>query len=47
MPGVARLGDSCTGHGCWPGRPNCGASGDVFCNGRGVHRQGDPYVPHA
>lgn len=46
MPGVARLSDVCTGHGCFPSRANCGASGDVYVNGRGAHRVGDPYPSH-
>ena len=46
MPGVARLEDSSTSHGCYPGRKNCGASTDVFVNGRGVHRKDDPWLPH-
>lgn len=46
MPAVARLGDPDTGHGCFPSRPNVGASGNVFVNGMGVHRVGDPYDTH-
>lgn len=46
MPPVTRLGDSCTGHGAFPPRPNSGASGNVFVNGIGVHRQGDSYPAH-
>ena len=46
MPGVAMLGDSCTGHGCYPSRANVQASPDVFCNGRAVHRQGDAWASH-
>lgn len=46
MPAVHRLSDICTGHGCWPPRPNVGASADVFVNGRGVHRVGDPWAAH-
>lgn len=44
---VQRLGDLCTGHGCHPPRPNVSASSDVFCNGIGVHRQGDAWAIHA
>lgn len=47
MPGVVRLGDICTGHGCYPPRSNVGASGNVFCDGIGVHRQGDPWDQHS
>ncbi|WP_209777178.1 PAAR domain-containing protein [Azospirillum agricola] len=46
MPSVCRLGDACTGHGCWPPRPNAEASGDVFVNGRGAHRVGDAWAAH-
>jgi len=46
MAAVTRLGDICTGHGCWPPRPNVEASADVFANGIGVHRQGDAWMPH-
>ena len=46
MPAVARLGDPGTGHGCFPPRTNVGASGNVFVNGMGVHRQGDPWDSH-
>ncbi len=46
MPPVARLGDSCTGHGLFPPRPNVGASSDVFCNGIAVHRNGDGWAVH-
>ena len=45
MP-VARLGDQCTGHGCWPSRPCTGASPNVFANGIPVHREGDAWAPH-
>ncbi|MDR3280933.1 MAG: PAAR domain-containing protein [Synergistaceae bacterium] len=43
---AARLGDICTGHGCWPPRPNDQASPNVFVNGRGWHRQGDHWETH-
>ena len=46
MPPVTRLGDICTGHGCWPPRPSTGASADVFVNGKGAHRQGDDWAAH-
>jgi len=45
MP-VHRLGDLCTGHGCFPSRPNAGASSNVFVNSLGVHRVGDPWQSH-
>lgn len=46
MPAVTRLGDSCTGHGSWPPRPSTSASGNVFVNGIGAHRQGDSWAVH-
>ena len=46
MPGVARLGDVCTGHGCWPSRANSAASPDVFINGAGAHREADGWAAH-
>ena len=46
MPAVTRLGDVCTGHGCFPSRPNVGASPTVFANGIAVHRQGDAWDGH-
>ncbi|KAA5603030.1 PaaR repeat-containing protein [Roseospira marina] len=46
MPAVTRLGDFCTGHGCWPSRPSTGASPDVFANAIAVHREGDAWAPH-
>ena len=46
MPAVTRLGDSCTGHGCFPPRASTGGSGDVFANGIPVHRLGDSWAPH-
>lgn len=45
MP-VHRLGDICTGHGCYGPRPNAGASQNVFVNGIGVHRVSDPWRSH-
>lgn len=46
MPAVARKGDTCTGHDCFPPRANDQGSGNVFCNGIPVHRQGDHWVTH-
>ncbi|MFV1530516.1 MULTISPECIES: PAAR domain-containing protein [unclassified Phaeobacter] len=46
MPQVARITDQCTGHGCFPPRAATGASGNVFAEGLGVHRQGDAWAPH-
>ena len=47
MPGVSRLGDVCTGHGCFPSRPSTGSvlaagSPNVFVNGMEIARIGDP-----
>lgn len=46
MPAAVRLGDQCTGHGCFGPRVNDSASGDVFINGKGAHRVGDHWVTH-
>ncbi|WP_198468969.1 PAAR domain-containing protein [Acetomicrobium sp. S15 = DSM 107314] len=46
MPAVARLGDICTGHGCWPPRPSIEGSLNVFVNDIPVHRQSDAWGPH-
>lgn len=46
MPAVTRLGDDCTGHGCWPPRPSVSASPNVFANGIPVHRQADAWASH-
>lgn len=46
MPAVTRLGDNCTGHGCFPPRANDEGSPDVFVNNIAVHRQGDHWVTH-
>jgi uncharacterized Zn-binding protein involved in type VI secretion len=46
MPAAHRLGDTCTGHGCFPSRANVEASPDVFVNGRGWHLVGDAWATH-
>jgi len=46
MPGVVRLGDRSCGHGCFQPRPCVEASGNVFVNGKGVHRLGDAWAVH-
>lgn len=46
MPGAHRLTDQCSGHGCFPSRPNASASPDVFVNGLASHRLGDSWQPH-
>ncbi|BBD77248.1 PAAR domain-containing protein [Hydrogenophilus thermoluteolus] len=46
MPAAVRLGDVCSGHGCFPSRANSAASQNVFVNGLGWHRVGDSWQPH-
>lgn len=46
MTGAVRLGDACTGHGCFPPRPNVEASPNVFVNSIASHRQGDAWGTH-
>jgi len=46
MPPAVRLADICTGHGCFPSRPNCQGSPNVFINSRAAHRKGDLYCAH-
>ena len=46
MPSVARLGDSCTGHGCWPPRSNVEGSPNVFVNGLPAHAVGHAWAIH-
>lgn len=46
MPPVVRLGDSDSGHGCFPARPTNSASSDVFTNSIATHRQGDSLEVH-
>lgn len=46
MPAVTRLGDNCTGHGCFPPRPSTSASSNVFVNNIEVHREGDSWDTH-
>ena len=43
---VTRLGDVCTGHGCWPSRPSNSGSPNVFANQIPVHRQSDGWESH-
>ncbi|MCO7252909.1 MULTISPECIES: PAAR domain-containing protein [Dickeya] len=47
MPGAARLGDSCAGHGCFPATPVIAGSGDVIINGKPAARKGDAVLLHA
>lgn len=46
MPATHRHHDLCTGHGCYPSRPNIQASPDVFINGLGAHRRTDDWAGH-
>lgn len=46
MPAVTRLGDQCTGHGCFGARPSASASPNVFINGIAAHREGDAWASH-
>lgn len=46
MPAVHRHTDLCTGHGCFPPRPNVQGSTDVFVNGLGAHRVTDTWASH-
>lgn len=43
---TARLADICTGHWCWPPRPNVQGSPNVFVNSRPHHRMGDAWMIH-
>ena len=46
MQAAATLGDSDTGHGSYPPRPNIAGSPDVQINGKPAHRLGDAWPPH-
>lgn len=46
MPAAHRLADRCTGHGCYPSRPNIEGSPNVFVNSRPAHRVGDAWGVH-
>lgn len=46
MAAAHRLGDVCTGHGCFPPRSNISGSSNVFVNGKGWHRKGDGWKKH-
>jgi len=45
--GVARKGDVCTGHGCFPPRAALTGSPDTFADGKAQHRVGDNWAVHA
>ena len=46
MPGVVRLGDMCSGHGCFPGRMSVSASPDCLIEGIPAVRVGDLWENH-
>jgi len=46
MPGIHRLGDVGTGHGCWPPRPIISGSSNVLVNGIPATKIGDSYAVH-
>ena len=46
MPAVARISDTCTGHGCFPPRPATGGAAAVFIEGLAAHRVGDAWAAH-
>lgn len=46
MPAATRLGDLCSGHGCWPPRPSITASDNVLVNSLGAVRLNDAYAVH-
>lgn len=46
MNPVSFLGCFCTGHDCFPSRPNLQASTDVYVEGKEVHRQSDLWDVH-
>ena len=46
MPAAARLGDQCSGHGCFPPRTGVNASGNVFFNGIPAHIVGNGWNLH-
>ncbi|MEH6578481.1 MAG: PAAR domain-containing protein [Amphritea sp.] len=46
MPKAARLGDSASGHGCFPPTQITSGSGDVLINGLPAARVGDSAAPH-
>lgn len=46
MPAATRLGDICTGHGCYPPRPSIQGSGDVYTNSINQVRLGDMFDKH-
>ncbi|SHO55211.1 PAAR domain-containing protein [Vibrio quintilis] len=47
MPKAARLGDNCSGHGCFPATPIVAGSPDVSINGKPAACKGDTVLLHA
>lgn len=46
MPAAVRLGDTCSGHGCFPPRPTITAASKFIVEGAAAHRVGDQLAPH-
>jgi uncharacterized Zn-binding protein involved in type VI secretion len=46
MPSAARIGDNCTGHGCFPASSIIAGSGDTFINGIPAARVNDAVLLH-
>jgi uncharacterized Zn-binding protein involved in type VI secretion len=46
MPQAHRLGDTCSGHGCFPPRPNTQGSKNVFVNDKAWHLQSQLWKIH-
>lgn len=46
MPSAVRLGDTTTGHDCFPPTTLASASSNVIINGIGAVKVGDSIVPH-
>ena len=46
MPAIVRDGDICSGHGCWPPRPNATCSHKFYVEGKGAVRVADMWQVH-
>lgn len=46
MSAICRVGDICSGHGCWPPRNIITGSSNVFLDGKRVARKGDRLNVH-
>jgi len=46
MPQLVRKGDICSGHACYPPRPNIQGSNDVYVNNIPLHRVSDAWAVH-